>query len=140
MATNHEIQNGLDPSELDIGTGRINSRKEVATLKMGFSVQICSRLGKAEIQSTARREGIQTRTWGRLRRNILTRSQDDHSSAPTRGRGNRRPRARAIGCKNDIPTRRLGRGHPHVPTSWLLGDGGGISPRMSIEEKSHIET
>ena len=45
------------------------------------------------------------------------------------------PRARATGRKNDIPTRRLGTEHLHVPTGKLLSDGGGISPRMSTEEK-----
>ena len=44
-------------------------------------------------------------------------------------------RARATRRQNDISTRRLGRGHLHVPTGRLLGDGGEISPRMLTEEK-----
>ena len=93
MATSHEIRNGLDPLELDMGAGRITNRKKAATLQMGFSVQICIRLKQTQIQSSAHREGLQTRTWGRLRRDILAYSENDHPSASARGRGDRRPRA-----------------------------------------------
>ena len=72
---------------------------------------------------------------GRLRRNIHGHSQDHHTSAPTRGRGDQRPRARATGRKNDITTWRLGRGHLHVPTGRILSDRGRISPRMLTKEK-----
>ena len=67
MATSHEIRNGLNSSESDMGAGRTTSWKKAATLQMGFMVQICIRLGKTQKQSSARREGLQTSTWGRLR-------------------------------------------------------------------------
>ena len=66
MATSHEIRNGLDSSESDMGAGRDTSWKKVVTVQMGISVQICIRLKHTQIQSSAHREGIQTRTRGRL--------------------------------------------------------------------------
>ena len=44
-------------------------------------------------------------------------------------------RSRESGRQDDLPTWRLRRRHLHVSTRKLHGDGGGISPRMSIEEK-----
>ena len=76
MATSHEIRNGLDSSESNMGVGRATNREKSATLQIGFSVQICIRLGKTQIQSSARHEGLQTTTWGRLRRDIFACSQD----------------------------------------------------------------
>ena len=64
MATSHEIRNGLDSLESDMGVGRTTIREKTATLQMGFSVQICIRLGKTQIQSSACREGLQTRERG----------------------------------------------------------------------------
>ena len=108
MATSHEIRNGLDSSESDIGAGQTTSRGESHYLANGFFGTNMYLTRKNQIQSSARCEGLQTRTWGRLRRYILAYSQDDHPSAPTRGRGDRRPTARAPRRENDIPTQRLG--------------------------------
>ena len=76
-----------------MGTGPTTSRKEAATMQMCLQIQICIRLGEAQIQSSVRRERIQTSTWGRLQQDILTRSQNDHPSATTWGRGDMRLRA-----------------------------------------------
>ena len=134
MATSHEIRNGLDSSESNMGVGRATNREKSATLQIGFSVQICIRLGKTQIQSSARHEGLQTRTWGRLRQDILSCSQDHHPLTPTGGCGNRRPRARATRRENDIPTRRHGREHIHVSIGRFLGDAG-RAPRGRFLEK-----
>ena len=50
-----------------MGAIRTTDREKAAALQMGFSVQICIWLGKTQIQSSARREGLQTRTWDWLR-------------------------------------------------------------------------
>ena len=67
-----------------------------------------SQPAKTQIQSSARREGLQTRTWGRLSRDILCCNQDDHLLAPTSCHGDRRSRARETRRENNIPTRILG--------------------------------
>ena len=43
----------------------------------GFPIQICIRLRKTQVESSAHREGIQTRIQGRLWRDILISSQED---------------------------------------------------------------
>ena len=101
---------------------------------MGIPIQICIWFKEAQIQSSAHFKGIQIRTRGRLRHDILSRNQDDHLLTPTWGHGNWRPRARVARSEDDIPTRRLGRRYPYVSTDRLHDNGGGRSPHMSTEE------
>ena len=68
-----------------MGAGGTTSWEKFVTLQVGFSVQIPIQLGQTQIQIPARREGLQTGTWGRLRGDILTCSQDDHTSAAIGG-------------------------------------------------------
>ena len=52
--------------------------------KWVFRYKYVSDSDKPKIQSSACDEGLQTRTWGRLRHDIIAcSSQDDHPSAPT---------------------------------------------------------
>ena len=101
--------------------GRTITRKEAATVQMGFQMHI--RFEEAQIQSSARHKRFQTRTWGRLRRNVFTISQDDHPPTPPWGRGDGRPRVGTTGRQNDIPKWRFGRRHLHVSTGRLHGAG-----------------
>ena len=85
------------------------------------------------------RDGLD-QTWelvelSRLWQDILDSSQVDHPPASTRGRGDWRPRAWVVVFQDGLPIWRLGRRHLHVSTNRFHGDGGGRSPRMSIDEK-----
>ena len=75
-----------------MGVGRVTSSKEVSTMHMGLQIQVCIRFGTTQVQISTRHQRVQTRTWGQLRWDLLTSSQDDHPSAPSRGRGDRKPR------------------------------------------------